>query len=106
MKRGPISIAINYAPQNFVFIAGVPVATGTKINPKGRIFVYKIPAGRALKYVYIGTYDKMESAYKEIMKYIKDKNLQQNGYPYEQYISDPANTTPDKLETHIFFPIK
>jgi effector-binding domain-containing protein len=102
---GPICMTLSYSPDKYVFLAAISVTNATA-KPNGRIFIQKIPACKAVKYVHIGSYDKLGDAYNEIMKLMQAKKWQQNGYSWEQYMNDPGNTAPEKLETHIYFPIK
>jgi effector-binding domain-containing protein len=105
MIGAPIAITINYTETSWSFIAGVPISIAKGVT-EGRVFFHKIPAGRVVKYVYIGPYEKMAPAYDEIKKYIQENKLEMNGNAWESYISDPADTETDKLETDIFFPVK
>ncbi|OGU14206.1 MAG: hypothetical protein A2X61_14585 [Ignavibacteria bacterium GWB2_35_12] len=77
-----------------------------KRKGEGRIFASSLPAGKVVKAVYTGPYDKMMSAYDKVMAFIKENKLEINGRAWEQYISDPASTPNDKLITHIYFPVE
>ena len=59
-----------------------------------------------VKAVYTGPYEKMMPAYDKVMAYIKENKLEISGRAWEQYISDPGTTPPEKLITHIYFPVK
>ena len=56
--------------------------------------------------VHIGPYQGITNAYISIEKYIKDKGLQINGKSFEEYINDPGNTPPEKLQTNVYYPVK
>jgi len=68
---------------------------------------YEIPAGRTVWVKYIGPYNKSAVAWNLLDKYLKDNNLEMNGSPYEEYVTDPS-TVPDanKWITNIYFPVK
>lgn len=64
-----------------------------------------LPAGKALVERHIGPYDKIEETYNRMMAYAEEQKLTMSGESYEFYLNDPAETSPEKLETEIYFPI-
>jgi len=74
---------------------------------KGRIQLSEIPAQKIVVADYFGPYDKTESVYRALDKYIEQGGLQIIGNPWEIYVTDPM-IEPDtaKWETQILFPVK
>jgi effector-binding domain-containing protein len=48
----------------------------------------------------------MASAYEELTKFIQDNGQEASGVTYEMYLNDPTETSPQELQTQIFFPLK
>ena len=101
----PIAINIEWG-ENYVFDAGLPVAPVSLIETNNNINYIKITAGKVVKGIYTGNYDSMAPAYDKILHYIRENNLVTDGFSWEEYISDPAYTSPDSLITYIYFPVK
>lgn len=66
----------------------------------------EIPKGKYLQTLYVGPYDKMESTYNSIMKWIMDNDVNPKGTAYEFYLNDPSNTPMNELKTLIMFPLE
>ncbi len=90
----------------FSFEAAFPVAQAPANPPKGDIAVGQAPSGKALKFVHRGSYDAMDSSYEAITNYLDDKGLEAKDLFIEEYSSDPATTSQDKLVINVYVPIK
>lgn len=86
--------------------AGIPVevAPGTKVNG---LALQEVPAGKALKVVYLGAYDKSGDAHEAAHDMMKANSLEMNGPAIDEYVTDPGQE-PDtaKWITNIYYPIK
>ena len=77
-------------------------------EPKGDIKVRDVPGGKFIVYTYIGPYSELYSVFDTIYR----KYLPESGYEvrmeqgFEIYKNNPEKTTPDKLKTEIYIPIK
>lgn len=90
----------------FTLQAAIPVMDST-IKVKSPMVLGKSYKGKALKVQYFGDYAKMKPAYDDIMQYMTEKGLANNGSPWEVYITDPMNEKDTlKWETHVYMPIK
>ena len=101
----PIGISKEFKV-HYVFDAGIPVKSINNVKPEGRVKIMKSYSGKVAKGVYTGSYDGLDAAYARLMNYMKMKKLEPNGYPWEEYISDPMNTPKEKMITNLFFPVK
>ena len=90
----------------FSFQAALPVAQAPADPPKGDIAVGKSPAGKALKFVHRGAYDAMDSTYEAITNHLDEKNLEAKDLFIEEYATNPATTSQDKLVVNVFVPVK
>lgn len=104
-KGSPFAINIEFAENSWKFQAAIPVENNdTKTT--GRIKSGLTYSGKAIRAVYFGPYNGATVAYQKIDEYVTKHKYQFSGYSWEVYVSDPANTPADKIETHIYFPIK
>src|SRR5271166_2583514 len=84
----PFAVYYDYNPEgNTTFEVGVPVNVVIQSNEE---IIYKeYPSMKVISCLFIGPYDKLGSVYDNLMKYIKDKNLQITGGSWEIYLTDP-----------------
>jgi len=104
---GPVfAIYYSYEPEgNVVFKAGVPVAS--EVEGTGDIFYEEFPVMKVVSTLYTGSYDKMESVYTQIQKYMEENELESTGNSWEVYLTDPSKVkNPNDNKTLIYFPIK
>jgi effector-binding domain-containing protein len=92
--------------QGFQYQAGVPVAQAPKNPPSGDIAVGTAPSGRALKFVYRGSYDGMDSFYEEAIRNYLDEKRIESEVQIEEYVTDPLRTPDDKLVVNIYVTVK
>ncbi len=90
----------------FSFQAELPIAEPPKDPPKGDIGIGKSPSGRAFKFVHRGSYDAMDTTYEAITNFLDDKGLDAKDLFIEEYVSDPAKTSEDKLVINVYVPVK
>lgn len=105
MTGQPITITNSWEGETWDFDAAF-VCPETELKPVGNMKKGSTYAGKALKTVHIGPYDKMNETYEEIGNYIDNNGLEVNGRTWEVYVSDPGKTTQNKLITHIYYPVK
>jgi hypothetical protein len=89
--------------------AGV-AETGTEANPAGpapasRVRAGHSPAGRAVRVVHRGPYERMGPTYEKLAAWIAAHAMEEGRVSWEQYMSDPGETPEDELITHIYFRI-
>jgi hypothetical protein len=61
------------------------------------------PAGRAVRIVHRGPYNRMADSYQKLAAYMEVHDLSEGDYSWEQYVSDPASVQESELLTHIYF---
>lgn len=71
------------------------------------IVAKKTYAGKAAMLVHKGAYTESHPSWEFLMNYVKENNLEMNGAPWEEYITDPTKE-PDtsKWITNFYLPIK
>ena len=103
----PMTIYTDFDDTNFTFQAAVPVNEPPKEAPKGDIAVGQTPAGKALKFVYKGSFHQMEDTiYNAIPEYLDEKQLDPSGTFIEEYQTDPVTTPEDKFDIQIYVLLK
>lgn len=101
----PMAITIAFDSTSWDFEAAVPINKEIKGNDK--IQVKKSYSGKTIFLKYTGPYDKTMVAYDELHHYLAENKLEENGGPWEVYITDPgAEPDPNKWVTEIYFPVK
>lgn len=83
---------------------GVAVSMLTEGND--RIQSDTLPAGKYIATLHVGPYKKIEPAYRALMTYMEEHNLEANGVAYEFYLNDPQDTLEDELQTKVLFKLK
>ena len=76
-------------------------ATGTPAP--SRVRIGQSPSGRAVRAVHRGPYDRMGPTYEQLAAWMGAHGVAEGDVSWEQYISDPGETPPDELVTHIYF---
>jgi effector-binding domain-containing protein len=106
VRTGPSMTIYSYPDDpddlSFAFQAAVPIAAPPKDLPKGDIQIGQSPGGRALKFVYRGSYDAMEDIYEPIASYLDEKQIDVQNIHIEEYQTDLATTPDDKLVVTIY----
>jgi GyrI-like small molecule binding domain len=103
----PIAINRAFDPQGmWEFDAALVMKSApTGESPAADVKSGQTPSGRVVKVVHTGPYTGMKSAYDAIIAYMKANNLKPGALSWEEYVSDPGNTPPDKLITNVYYQI-
>ena len=101
-------LSINKAwGDTYEFDAGIPVASTPESVPEDSpVQIKETYSGKAVKAVHIGAYSALEESYAKVKAYMAVYGLEENGHPWDVWISDPTQTPEDELITHIYFPMK
>jgi len=83
---------------------GFPVSPGLEGND--RIHPTEIPGGKVGICLHTGPYHEAGPAYEDLTKMVKNQGFETTGVAYESYLNNPMDTTPEKLQTQILFPLK
>jgi effector-binding domain-containing protein/uncharacterized protein YndB with AHSA1/START domain len=104
----PITINTKRDDAGYAFDAAVPVDRApAKEPPAGaRVKVKQTYGGKALKVVHKGAYREMAGTYDKLFAYAAAHGLEQNGPPWDEYVTDPASTPEAELITNVYLPVK
>ena len=101
MTGQPMAITRNWEEGSYQFDAAIPVDY-VPADLSGNISSGLSPAGKAIRAVHHGGYDAMMPTYEKLAAYMSAHGLSQGAVSWEHYISDPANTAPQDMITHIY----
>lgn len=103
---GPVFIVYTSTDDaGFTYQAEIPVDQDPKNLAKG-MSIGTSPEGGVLKFVHRGSYDNMDNTYEAITNFLDEKKLEAKDTFIEEYVTDPLNTTEDKLVINVFVPLK
>ena len=66
----------------------------------------KTYAGWAIRATHTGPYEAMEPTYEKLLAFKAAAGFDDNGNSWEHYITDPGNTPPEQLKTHVYWPVR
>jgi effector-binding domain-containing protein len=102
----PYSIYYSWDPEGISYMeVGLPLDMA--LEGEDEIIPAETPAGKAVKGVYFGPYEGLNTVYTAMEQYMQVMKLEDRGMAWEVYITDPMQE-PDtaRWETHVFFPLK
>lgn len=103
----PISISHNFDEATRTIDVEVALPYSGVAIPQDGLNIGLIPAGKALKHTYIGTYDNLEAEWGKFMTYATCVGVKPRFAPYESYVTDPSNATDSsKLHTDLIWPVE
>ena len=102
----PKIITLDFSNDSFHFKAAIPVANNQVVDENKQIIGEQMYAGKAVKIIHKGSYQNFKQTYDVLFAYMAQNQLKKNGYPWEDFVTDPADVTEDELITHIYQPIK
>lgn len=85
--------------------AALTIPDGTRI-PEG-LTVVDLPAGQYARAVHVGPYEELGDAWAQLMGgwFPQSGRRVGRGVPYELYVNNPTNATPEQLQTELYVPI-
>jgi effector-binding domain-containing protein len=101
MTGQPMAITRAWEEGSYQFDAAIPVDSVPE-ELTGNIKPGLSPAGPAVRAVHHGGYDQMMPTYEKLAAYMSAHGLSHGKISWEHYISDPANTAPQDMITHIY----
>ncbi|HLP10447.1 MAG TPA: GyrI-like domain-containing protein [Flavobacteriales bacterium] len=108
MAEAPMGIYYNFSPDKKFYTEAAIVITDSTRKVKAPGKLKKLPAGKAVKVSFVGSYEELEKGWNDAMAYAKEKGLEATNVGWEQYISDPGAKDADqsKLKVDIYMGVK
>jgi len=104
----PISINKSWGDAGYEFDAAIPIGAAPEVSPTpgSPVRIKETYTGKALKVVHVGAYSGMQDTYDKLFAYAAASGLEQNGPPWDEYVTDPGSTPAPELRTNIYLPVK
>lgn len=83
----------------FDFEIGFPVAKPVK--EKGRVRNSALPAGKVVRAVYLGPYERLGDAWRALQDWVRAQKLPETGRFYERYLNNPDEVEPKDYLTEL-----
>lgn len=95
---------MDFDPESFLALAGFPVASDLPIE--SGVKMVDLAGGRAAVGTLIGHYDGLSEAWRDVLTWISEQELQVRTMPYEVYrVGHMQAASPAELETDIVVPV-
>jgi effector-binding domain-containing protein len=92
--------------EGFEFDAALPIEADPASPPGEGFKIEPTRTGKAIKFVYRGAFDAMDSTYENISNYIDSKRIDAEDLSIEEYVTDPVTTKPEEIVINIYMPLK
>lgn len=104
----PRTINTKWAEGRYEFEAAIPLDRDPASEPPAGspVRLKKTYSGAAIKVVHKGSYRDLPGIYDRLYSWLSVHGYEQNGPPWDEYVSDPGNTPESELLTHVFVPVK
>jgi effector-binding domain-containing protein len=111
----PIARYSDGGQEGFHFEAGYPVTQAPKNPPQGEIALGETPSGKMLDFVHHGSFGTIDETYAAIDEFFRgrrksaglaDPDRDELANSFEEYTTDPLSSDPEKLEVHVFVPVR
>jgi effector-binding domain-containing protein len=76
-----------------------------RVASRGRVTSRVLPACHALATVHRGPYERLPAAYEALAAGMKEEGIEPLGDPREVYLTNPEETSPEKYETEVLWPV-
>lgn len=101
----PLAITRDWDDDAYRFEAAIPLAGSPEAvpAPTGRVTVARSPAGPAVRIIHRGPYEDTLDSYERLFAWMAAHGYRETGVSWEHYVTDPGDTPPEALVTHIYF---
>jgi len=87
----------------------VDVAAGFPIDgpiaASGGVTPYRLPGGRVVEFLHVGSYDSMRDSYAAIYAWMGEQGLAPASLMWESYLTEPDPARPEETRTLISWPV-
>jgi effector-binding domain-containing protein/uncharacterized protein YndB with AHSA1/START domain len=107
----PLAINEFFDESGWGFEAAIPFSGSQSARVRaadgdGPVRIGQTYAGRALKGIHVGPRSTLPDTYRQLEDHMAQQHLEPNGRSWEQYVSDSRAASPERLETHVYLPVK
>ena len=83
--------------------AGFP--TATPLQSAGAVSAQRLPGGRAVQVLHIGSYESMQQTYGALMRWVQEQGLALGPLMWETYLTEPDDEDQGSMQTLITWPL-
>ena len=105
MQGAPLTITTSYDKSGWKFDAAIPVDRNNAAT-RDDIQSGATYGGTAVQFIHVGPYDKLSDTITKAEAWLSVQGYKVTGRLMEEYISDPGNTPPEKLQTKVTIPVQ
>ncbi len=105
LAGAPYTVVTAHTADSWSFDAGIPVERNDAA-PAGRVKAASTFAGKVVDFKHVGPYDKLVDTHTKATAWLAVSGKKETGHRIELYVSDPATTAPEALETTVRVPIE
>jgi len=105
MKAPPMAITRTQDGDELEFDAAIPIAD-VDVLLSGNVRKGRSPSGQAVRVVHRGAYDKLPASYAKLEVFMATHGLVEGSASWEQYVSNPEQTSPGEAVTFIYYLIQ
>ena len=104
----PLAIMRRPRGSELRFDAAIPIRglTDETAQSSGNVRIDSTYEGAVIRVRHTGSYRTLGDTHRKILAYLTVLDIQQNGDPWESFVSDPAETPEAELLTWIYYPIQ
>ena len=104
----PVAISRSVSGEEWRFDAGIPLVAipdELELDPESGIQLAETFGGRVARAVSVGSYDGISANWERVRAWVAAHGFEEVDSPWEEYISDPSETSEEELTTHLCIPI-
>ena len=107
MTGPPMSIYHGFGETEATFDVAIAVSAADAERAAGHADIKggATHAGRALKAVHVGPYNRLVDTYGQVMAHMETEKITPKAPSWERYMNDPSSTPEAELVTEIYFPV-
>lgn len=105
LAGAPFTVVTAHSADSWTFDAGIPVERNDAAAA-GRLKAATTYAGKVVDFKHIGSYDKLVDTHAKATAWLAVYGKKETGHRIELYVTDPATTAPEALETTLRVPVE
>lgn len=100
----PVSLTSAIDGTRWSYDAGIPVDRN-EVELSGNVKAGVSPSGKALRFVHTGPYEGLAAFGQKVDAWLALNGYTRRDREMDQYVSDPAETPPEQIVTHVIVPV-
>ena len=108
LSGSPVAMTTSSTEEEWQFEAGIPIAEmpAIEIDPASPVQIRQTRGGKTVRGVSLGSYANLSANWEKVRAWIAAHGYEENGMPWEEYVSDPGSTPEEDLVTHLYLAVR